>query len=78
MKHAMPINRSLLVLGAAMIMRTALADEGAADSNQANAAELAKKLRNPITNLISVPVQNNWDFGIGPADAMRGMSYAPP
>ncbi|MDD1620896.1 MAG: hypothetical protein LUQ11_05400 [Methylococcaceae bacterium] len=71
MKHAVPINISLLVLGAAMIMRTALADEGASDNNQANAAELAKKLQNPIANLISVPVQNNWDFGIGPADAMR-------
>ena len=34
-------------------------------------AELAKKLQNPIANLISVPMQSNWDFGIGPADAMR-------
>ena len=34
-------------------------------------AELAKKLQNPIASLISVPIQNNWDFGIGPADAMR-------
>jgi hypothetical protein len=34
-------------------------------------AELAKKLQNPIANLISVPVQNNWDFGIGSEDAMR-------
>ena len=38
---------------------------------QANAAELAKKLQNPIADLISVPLQNNWDFGIGSADAMR-------
>jgi len=34
-------------------------------------AELAKKLQNPVANLISVPIQNNWDFGIGPADAMK-------
>ncbi|MEO8614868.1 MAG: transporter [Luteolibacter sp.] len=34
-----------------------------------DAAELAKKLSNPIANLISVPLQSNWDFGIGPADA---------
>jgi hypothetical protein len=27
-------------------------------------AELAKKLQNPIADLISVPLQNNWDFGI--------------
>ncbi|MGH8584930.1 MAG: transporter [Gammaproteobacteria bacterium] len=36
-----------------------------------NAAELAKKLQNPVADLISAPIQNNWDFGIGPADAMR-------
>jgi hypothetical protein len=44
---------------------------GAAPSDAAQAAELAKKLQNPVANLISVPIQNNWDFGIGPADAMR-------
>jgi hypothetical protein len=36
-----------------------------------NEAELAKKLQNPIASLISVPLQNNWDFGIGPANAMK-------
>ncbi len=34
-------------------------------------AELAKKLQNPVASLISVPIQNNWDFGIGPAHAMK-------
>jgi len=34
-------------------------------------AELAKKLQNPIASMISVPLQNNWDFDIGPADAMK-------
>ena len=34
-------------------------------------ADLAKKLSNPIANLILVPIQNNWDFGIGPVDAMQ-------
>jgi hypothetical protein len=42
-----------------------------ADDENAKNAELAKKLNNPIANLISVPIQNNWDFGIGPADAMQ-------
>jgi len=34
-------------------------------------AELAKKTLNPIASLISVPLQSNWDFGIGPADATK-------
>src|ERR1035438_3646830 len=44
---------------------------GAGDDEQAKEAELAKKLQNPVANLISVPIQNNWDFGIGSANAMR-------
>ena len=48
----------------------ATAGDGA-DSQQDEAAELAKKLQNPVANLISVPIQNNWDFGIGTANAMR-------
>lgn len=30
-----------------------------------DASELAKQTQNPIANLISVPLQGNWDFGIG-------------
>ena len=33
---------------------------------QADADELAKKLSNPVSSLISVPFQLNWDTGIGP------------
>ena len=36
-----------------------------------NEDSLAQKLQNPVANLISVPIQNNWDFGIGSANAMR-------
>jgi hypothetical protein len=35
------------------------------------AAELAKKLNNPVASLISVPFQFNWDEGYGPNDAGR-------
>lgn len=42
-----------------------------AEDEKAKAAELAKQTLNPIASLISVPFQNNWDFGIGPSDAMR-------
>jgi hypothetical protein len=43
----------------------------AGDDAETQQAELAKKLQNPVAALISVPIQNNWDFGIGPASAMR-------
>jgi hypothetical protein len=32
------------------------------------AAELAKKLANPVASLISVPLQSNFDFRIGPSE----------
>jgi hypothetical protein len=35
------------------------------------AAELAKKLNNPVANLISVPFQFNYDEGFGPKDSER-------
>ncbi|CAN5797398.1 hypothetical protein BH11VER1_BH11VER1_34000 [soil metagenome] len=34
-------------------------------------AELAKKLANPVASLMSFPLQNTWDFGIGVNDATR-------
>ena len=43
----------------------------AGDPQKDQEAELAKKLQNPVASLISVPIQNNWDFGIGEAHAMK-------
>ncbi len=45
---------------------TALFAQDAATDEQAVAAELAKKLSNPVASLISLPLQNNFDFGAGP------------
>jgi len=40
----------------------------AADDEE-SATELAKKTQNPVADLISVPFQNNFDFGVGSKDA---------
>ena len=31
--------------------------------------DLAKESQNPIGNIISLPFENNFDFGVGPEDA---------
>ena len=50
---------------------TTPAASGAGTAAPDQQAELAKKLQNPVANLISVPIQNNWDFGLDPAHAMQ-------
>lgn len=44
---------------------------GGASTDDSEAAEVAKKLNNPVAALISVPLQNNWDYGIGTTNAER-------
>jgi hypothetical protein len=40
-------------------------------SADAQQAKLAMELNNPVAALISMPLQSNWDFGIGPNDAYQ-------
>ncbi len=60
--------RFAVALALALPLVAVRADEA---DDKAAAAELAKKLQNPVASLIQVPIQNNWDFGIGSANAMR-------
>ena len=55
-----------LVCALAFATTGALFAQDAATDEKAAAAELAKKLSNPVASLISVPSQNNFDFGAGP------------
>jgi hypothetical protein len=43
----------------------------AQEKPEGNAQELADKLSNPVSNLISVPFQNNVDYGIGPYNGSK-------
>jgi len=49
-----------------------------AQAQAPSAADLAKKLANPISDLVSIPFQFNWDQGVGPTDGLRFMMYAQP
>ena len=33
-------------------------------------ADLAKESQNPVGNIISLPFENNFDFGVGPEDVL--------
>jgi hypothetical protein len=39
----------------------------------ADADALRKEAQNPVASLISVPLQENWNFGIGPADRIQNV-----
>jgi hypothetical protein len=85
---AMPacINRSLQTLAVVFLLAMPLAAQDppvGVPGNQlatdqtpeaaTNSDALRKAAQNPIANLISVPVQNNTNFGIGPDDRSQGI-----
>jgi hypothetical protein len=44
---------------------------GTVPSLAQNETELAKKVQNPVADLISVPLQSNFNFGVGPDDDLQ-------
>lgn len=66
----------MLFLGVSLVAPVE-ADSGT-DRAAESSADLANKLQNPVADLISVPLQSNWDFGIGSTGAMRyGVNVQP-
>jgi len=47
------------------------ADAGGGGGDEKSAEELAKEAQNPVAKLISVPFQNNFNFGIGPNNVVQ-------
>src|SRR6266516_886526 len=66
MKTTRRQNLLAAALVSALALTTPLLAQDASGDDKAAAAELAKKLQNPVASLIQVPVQNNFDFGAGP------------
>ena len=70
-------NRQITLLAAVAILvsfggpaahgqEAVIAEKEAEPGKTDQTAELAMKLQNPVASLISVPLQNNFDFGAGP------------
>lgn len=58
-----------LLSGAAPLLAATTAGNPTTAEDQQ--AKLAMELNNPVAALVSVPLQSNWDFGIGPNDAYQ-------
>lgn len=61
----------MLVSALVLTGPTVGAQDAATDTADGSADELAKQLANPVASLISVPFQNNFDFGIGANNGWR-------
>jgi len=61
----------LAFLSCALPLRAATVASSVPAGTQDEQAKLAMQLNNPVAALISVPLQSNWDFGIGPSHATQ-------
>jgi hypothetical protein len=63
------------LIGCALFLSLTLQNVATADSGETDAAKLAQ---NPIASVISVPLQNNTNLNVGPADGARNVLNVQP
>jgi hypothetical protein len=63
----------IVILGSFFIITTSTVY-----GQEANISDLAKQAQNPIASLISLPFQNNTNFGIGPDDETQNVLNVQP
>lgn len=65
--------RITTLLFAALTILGIVAFTHAVRAEEEGTADLAKKTQNPVSDLISLPLQNNINFGVGPGDDVQNV-----
>jgi len=68
------MTRNLSIPGLVALMLASLTQNAGADES----GNLAQQLNNPVADLISFPIQSNFDFKIGPSDGWRNTNNVQP
>ena len=68
-----PLGETLATLTLMVIPRAVVAADSASTQQKQNVDDLARAVKNPIANLISLPFQNNTSFEFGPEEKTQNV-----